>query len=145
MKGPDAARFLDLLYTGVMSSLPVGRCRYGLMCNDDGWLFDDGVVARLSDDSFLCHTTSGGSDRVHAWMEEWLQTEWPDLRVYVANLTEQSPRSPSSARSPAPCSKPSPPTSTSPAMRSPSCTGARARSPASPPASSASPSRASSP
>ena len=89
VKGPDAGRFLDLLYTGVMSSLPVGRCRYGLMCNDNGFLFDDGVVVRLADDRFLCHTTSGGSDRVHAWMEEWLQTEWPDLKVYVANLTEQ--------------------------------------------------------
>jgi sarcosine oxidase subunit alpha len=89
VKGPDAPRFLDLLYPGVMSSLPVGRCRYGLMCNDNGFLFDDGVVVRLTDDSFLCHTTSGGSDRVHAWMEEWLHTEWPDLEVYTANLTEQ--------------------------------------------------------
>ena len=59
-----------------MSSLAVGRCRYGLMCNENGFLFDDGVVVRLGEDSFLCHTTSGGSDRVHGWMEEWLQTEW---------------------------------------------------------------------
>ncbi len=89
VKGPDAGKFLDLIYTNVMSSLAVGRCRYGLMCNDNGFLFDDGVVVRLSPDSFLCHTTSGGSDRVHAWMEEWLQTEWWDLKVYVANVTEQ--------------------------------------------------------
>ena len=89
VKGPDAGKFLDLLYTGVMSSLPVGRCRYGLMCNENGFLFDDGVVVRLGEQSFLCHTTSGGSDRVHGWMEEWLQTEWWDLEVYVANLTEQ--------------------------------------------------------
>jgi sarcosine oxidase subunit alpha len=87
--GPDAGRFLDLVYTNVMSSLAPGRCRYGLMCNDNGFLFDDGVVARLSEDGFLCHTTTGGSDRVHAWMEEWLQTEWPELRVYTLNLTEQ--------------------------------------------------------
>lgn len=89
VKGPDAGRFLDLIYTGVMSSLPVGKCRYGLMCNDNGFLFDDGVVARLGEDAFLCHTTSGGSDRVHAWMEEWLQTEWWDLKVWVVNLTEE--------------------------------------------------------
>jgi sarcosine oxidase subunit alpha len=89
VQGPDAAAFLDLVYTGVMSSLPVGRCRYGLMCNENGFLFDDGVVVRLSEQSFLCHTTSGGSDRVHGWLEEWLQTEWWDLKVYVANLTEQ--------------------------------------------------------
>ncbi len=89
VKGPDAGRFLDLLYTNMMSTLKVGRCRYGLMCNENGFLFDDGVVVRLSDDSFLCHTTSGGSDRVHAWMEEWLQTEWWDLDVFTANVTEQ--------------------------------------------------------
>ena len=88
-RGRTPARFLDLVYTGVMSSLPVGRCRYGLMCTDNGFLFDDGVVARLAEDAFLCHTTSGGSDRVHAWMEEWLQTEWWDLKVFTANLTEQ--------------------------------------------------------
>ncbi|MHA3976539.1 sarcosine oxidase subunit alpha family protein [Halovulum sp. GXIMD14794] len=89
VKGPDAAKFLDLIYTNMMSTLKVGRCRYGLMCTENGFLFDDGVVARLSEDTFLCHTTSGGSDRVHAWMEEWLQTEWWDLKVYTANVTEQ--------------------------------------------------------
>ena len=89
VKGPDAGRFLDLLYTNMMSTLKPGKCRYGLMCNENGFLFDDGVVVRLDDDTFLCHTTSGGSDRVHAWMEEWLQTEWWDMQVYVANVTEQ--------------------------------------------------------
>ncbi|MEM9792083.1 MAG: sarcosine oxidase subunit alpha family protein, partial [Pseudomonadota bacterium] len=89
VKGPDAAKFLDLVYTNMMSTLKTGRCRYGLMCTENGFLFDDGVVVRLTEDSFLCHTTSGGSDRVHAWMEEWLQTEWWDLKVFTANLTEQ--------------------------------------------------------
>ncbi|CAM5468789.1 Aminomethyltransferase [Frigidibacter albus] len=50
VKGADAGRFLDMLYTGVMSTLPVGKCRYGLMCNDNGFLIDDGVVVRLSED-----------------------------------------------------------------------------------------------
>ncbi|MDE3238225.1 MAG: sarcosine oxidase subunit alpha family protein [Paracoccaceae bacterium] len=89
VKGPDAGRFLDMLYTNVMSTLPIGKCRYGLMCNENGFLMDDGVVVRLSEDSWLCHTTSGGADRVHAWMEDWLQCEWWDWKVYVANLTEQ--------------------------------------------------------
>ncbi len=89
VKGPDAPKFLDLVYTNVMSSLKPGRCRYGLMCNEAGFLFDDGVVVRLSEDTFLCHTTSGGSDRVHAHLEEWLQTEWWDLGVFTANVTDQ--------------------------------------------------------
>ena len=89
VKGPDAGRFMDMLYTNMMSTLKVGRCRYGLMCNENGFLMDDGVVARLSEDTFLCHTTSGGAGHVHAHMEEWLQTEWWDWKVYVADVTEQ--------------------------------------------------------
>ncbi len=89
VKGPDAGRFLDMLYTNMMSSLPVGKCRYGLICDENGFLMDDGVVARLSGDSWLCHTTTGGAERIHGWMEEWLQTEWWDWKVHVVNLTEQ--------------------------------------------------------
>ena len=88
VKGPDAGRFLDLIYTNAMSSLAPGRCRYGLMCDEQGFLFDDGVAARLGEDCFLLHTTSGGAERVHGWLEDWLQTEWTDLRVHVANVTE---------------------------------------------------------
>jgi len=88
VKGRDAGRFLDALYTNMMSTLKPGRCRYGLMCNENGFLIDDGVVARLDDDTFLCHTTTGGAERIHAWMEEWLQTEWWDMKVHVVNVTE---------------------------------------------------------
>ena len=89
VKGPDAGRFMDMLYTNMMSTLKPGKCRYGLMCNENGFLMDDGVAARLSDDAFLCHTTTGGADRIHAWMEDWLQCEWWDWKVHVVNLTEQ--------------------------------------------------------
>ncbi|WP_299040949.1 sarcosine oxidase subunit alpha family protein [uncultured Tateyamaria sp.] len=89
VKGPDAGRFLDMLYTNMMSTLKPGKCRYGLMCNENGFLIDDGVVARLDDLTFLCHTTTGGADSIHQHMEEWLQTEWWDMQVYVANVTEQ--------------------------------------------------------
>ena len=89
VKGPDAGRFLDMLYTNMMSTLKPGKCRYGLMCGENGFLIDDGVVARIDEDTFLCHTTTGGAERIHGHMEEWLQTEWWDWKVYVANVTEQ--------------------------------------------------------
>ncbi len=89
VKGPDAGRFLDMLYTNVMSNLGIGKCRYGLMCNESGFLSDDGVVIRLSEDSWLCHTTTGGAERIHGHMEDWLQCEWWDWQVYTANVTEQ--------------------------------------------------------
>ncbi len=89
VKGPDAGKFLDMLYTNMMSTLPVGKCRYGLMCSENGFLSDDGVVVRLSEDTWLCHTTTGGADRIHGWMEDWLQCEWWDWKVYTANVTEE--------------------------------------------------------
>ena len=89
VKGPDAGRFLDMMYTNMMSTLKPGKCRYGLMCSENGFLIDDGVVARIDEDTWLCHTTTGGAERIHAHMEEWRQTEWWDWNVYVANVTEQ--------------------------------------------------------
>ena len=88
IQGPDAAVFLDRIYTNMFSTLPEGQCRYGVMCKADGIVFDDGVTTRLSKNHFLMTTTTGGAARVLAWLEEWLQTEWPDLKVYCTSVTE---------------------------------------------------------
>src|SRR5439155_18940645 len=89
VRGPDAAEFLDRMYTGVMSSLAVGAVRYGVMCRPDGMVFDDGVSMRLAEDRFLVTTTTGNAAAVLDWFEEWLQTEWPELRVRCTSVTEQ--------------------------------------------------------
>jgi sarcosine oxidase subunit alpha len=89
IRGPDAAVFLNRIYTNGWKSLAVGRCRYGLMCTEDGMIFDDGVTVRLAEDRYLMHTTSGNAARVLGWLEEWLQTEWPELQVYCNSVTEQ--------------------------------------------------------
>ncbi|GAA4214886.1 2Fe-2S iron-sulfur cluster-binding protein [Microbispora amethystogenes] len=87
--GPDAGVFLDRLYTNMMSTLKVGSIRYGVMCRPDGMVFDDGTAIRLADDHYLVTTTTGNAAAVLDWMEEWLQTEWPDLRVRCTSVTEQ--------------------------------------------------------
>lgn len=89
VSGPDAGAFLNRVYTNRMDSLAVGACRYGLMTKDDGMAFDDGVAARIADDRFHLTTTSGGAAAVLDWMEDLRQTEWPDLRVRLASVTEQ--------------------------------------------------------
>jgi sarcosine oxidase subunit alpha len=88
IKGPDAGIFLDRIYTNMFSTLPEGQCRYGLMCQADGIAFDDGVTTRLGKNHYLMTTTTGGAAGVLAWLEEWLQTEWPDLKVYCTSVTE---------------------------------------------------------
>jgi sarcosine oxidase, subunit alpha len=89
VQGPDAGVFLDRLYTNMMSTLKVGMIRYGVMCRPDGMVFDDGTVIRLAQDRFLVTTTTGNAAAVLDWMEEWLQTEWPELKVHCTSVTEQ--------------------------------------------------------
>ncbi|MEU0602965.1 2Fe-2S iron-sulfur cluster-binding protein [Streptomyces sp. NPDC006393] len=88
VQGPDAGVLLDQLYTNMMSNLKVGRIRYGVMCGVDGMALDDGTVIRVAEQEFLLTTTTGNAARILEWMEEWLQTEWPDLRVHLTSVTE---------------------------------------------------------
>ena len=87
--GPDAAEFLNRMYTNPWKALEPGRCRYGLLLKEDGFIMDDGVSARLAPDRFHLTTTTGGAARVLNMMEDYLQTEWPDLQVWLTSTTEQ--------------------------------------------------------
>ncbi|MQX35234.1 sarcosine oxidase subunit alpha family protein [Roseospira navarrensis] len=89
IQGPDAAEFLNRVYTNAWKKLAVGRVRYGLMCREDGMVFDDGTTARIAEDRFLMTTTTGGAAAVMDHLEDYLQTEWPDLRVRLTSVTEQ--------------------------------------------------------
>jgi sarcosine oxidase, subunit alpha len=89
VQGPDAVEFLNRMYTNAFDSLAVGMCRYALMCKADGMVFDDGVVMRVGPERFVCTTTTGNAAPVLAWLEEWLQTEWPQLHVWLTSVTEQ--------------------------------------------------------
>src|SRR5699024_2559065 len=73
----------------MMSTLKVGRIRYGVMCTADGMVFDDGTVTRTGEHRYLITTTSGNAANVLAWLEDWLQTEWTHLAVYLTSVTEQ--------------------------------------------------------
>jgi sarcosine oxidase subunit alpha len=89
LTGRDAARFLDRVTVNHWQGLAIGHCRYGVMCREDGMVFDDGVGTRLALDRFLMTTTTGNAGAVMDWLEEWLQTEWPDLEVFCTSLTEE--------------------------------------------------------
>ncbi|MDP3897186.1 MAG: sarcosine oxidase subunit alpha family protein, partial [Mesorhizobium sp.] len=87
--GPDAAKFMELLYTNPWEKLEPGRCRYGIMLREDGFIYDDGVVGRLAADRFHVTTTTGGAARVMNHMEDYLQTEFPQLKVWLTSISEQ--------------------------------------------------------
>ncbi|MCX7889684.1 MAG: sarcosine oxidase subunit alpha family protein, partial [Rhodobacteraceae bacterium] len=86
--GPDAATFMERMYTNPWAKLAPGRCRYGLLLGEDGFIRDDGVIGRLAADRFHVTTTTGGAARVLNMMEDYLQTEWPDLNVWLTSTTE---------------------------------------------------------
>ncbi len=88
IQGPDAAEFLNRMYTNAWKKLGVGACRYGLMLDEKGMVFDDGVTTRLAENRFVMTTTTGGAARVMSWLERWLQTEWPELRVRLTSVTD---------------------------------------------------------
>ncbi|HBO7074149.1 TPA: sarcosine oxidase subunit alpha [Pseudomonas aeruginosa] len=88
IQGPDAREFLNRVYTNAWTKLDVGKARYGLMCKEDGMVFDDGVTACLADNHFVMTTTTGGAARVLEWLELYHQTEWPELKVYFTSVTD---------------------------------------------------------
>jgi sarcosine oxidase subunit alpha len=85
--GPDAAQFLDLMYVGTMSNLAAGQARYGLLLNENGIVVDDGIAARLGERHYWLNTTSAGVERTAAAFEEWLQCEYPHLKVLITPVT----------------------------------------------------------
>ncbi|MEU1475357.1 sarcosine oxidase subunit alpha family protein [Streptomyces sp. NPDC005760] len=87
--GADAGEFLNRIYTNAFKKLKPGTGRYGVMCKPDGMIFDDGVTLRLDDHRYFMTTTTGGAANVLDWLEEWLQTEWPELDVHCTSVTEQ--------------------------------------------------------
>ncbi|WP_328847650.1 sarcosine oxidase subunit alpha family protein [Streptomyces sp. NBC_00258] len=87
--GSDAGEFLNRIYTNAFKKLKPGMARYGVMCKPDGMIFDDGVTLRLDENRYFMTTTTGGAAGVLDWLEEWLQTEWPELDVHCTSVTEQ--------------------------------------------------------
>ncbi len=87
LRGPDVAKLLELLYVNKWSRLAIGSVRYGVMCTEDGVVFDDGVTGRLGEEHYLMTTTSSGAAGVWQWIEDWLQSEHPEWRVHVTPMT----------------------------------------------------------
>ncbi|MFK7963146.1 MAG: sarcosine oxidase subunit alpha family protein [Burkholderiaceae bacterium] len=87
--GPDSREFIERIYCTSFAKLKPGGCQYGLMLDENGMVMDDGVVACISDHQFILTTTTGGAARVFAWLEQWHQTEWPELKIWISSVTDQ--------------------------------------------------------
>ena len=89
VKGPDAAEFLNRVYTNAWLKLPVGKARYGVMLREDGIVMDDGTTTRISENHYHMTTTTAQAANVLSHLEYYLQLVWPELNVNVVSTTEQ--------------------------------------------------------
>ncbi len=89
IQGPDAAKFLDCVYTNGWSGLAVGRARYGLMLREDGMVMDDGTCARLGERHYVMTTTTANAAKVMQHLEFCHQVLWPELDVAFVSVTDQ--------------------------------------------------------
>ena len=87
--GPDAGEFLNRIYVNRFDNLKIGSCRYGLICGEDGMIMDDGVTSRLGEKEWLMNTTTGNASKVFHWLDDWLQCEWPELKVFLTSVSSQ--------------------------------------------------------
>jgi len=85
VRGPDAAEFLNRMYTFAYSKQPEHRSRYVLMTDSTGAIIDDGVACRMDEQQFYVTATTGGIDGVYRNMLRW-NAEW-NLQVDIANVT----------------------------------------------------------
>ncbi|MDB4233591.1 2Fe-2S iron-sulfur cluster-binding protein [Alphaproteobacteria bacterium] len=89
IKGSDALEFMNLMYTNNFSKMKPMSARYALMLGEDGMVMDDGIISKINDKHFIATTTTGGAAKVLSHMEEFAQTEWPHLNVFLNSITEQ--------------------------------------------------------
>jgi len=87
VQGPDAAAFLDRIFSNRMATLPVGRARYGFLLREDGIVLDDGTVWRLDEGRFLATCTTAHAATVAEHLARW-RFRWPELDVTVDETTE---------------------------------------------------------
>jgi len=89
LEGPDAAAFLDRVCANTLSTLPVGKARYVLMLREDGFVQDDGTVARLEPERFVMTSTTANAPRMMQHLEFCHQVLWPTLDVQMVSVSEQ--------------------------------------------------------
>ena len=85
--GPGVPELLERIYINQWRNLRVGRVRYGVMCNDEGVVLNDGVCAHLKDETWYMTTTSTGATTVFEWLQWWLQSGWGE-GVHLTDLTD---------------------------------------------------------
>ncbi|MFQ5522214.1 MAG: 2Fe-2S iron-sulfur cluster-binding protein [Acidimicrobiia bacterium] len=88
LRGSDVPKLLEFVYVNKWSKLDVGKVRYGVMCAEDGVIMDDGVTGRLADSRYMMTTTSGGAGSVWNWLDDWLQTGFPEWDVKMTAVTD---------------------------------------------------------
>jgi aminomethyltransferase len=93
LRGNDAGLFLDKILTSPMSQLPAMRSAYGLICNGQGLLLDDGIVNKYSDDDYLLLISEIDFDEYFKSLNTFDNLTITDETSLLAGIALQGPKS----------------------------------------------------
>jgi sarcosine oxidase, subunit alpha len=85
--GPDATALMAASFPIRFDDLTPGMSRYLLALDEAGYVFDDGLVCGLGEEGWYLTSTSGGADRMEAWLRD--RADRLRLRVHVIDLTAE--------------------------------------------------------
>ncbi|MCD8099357.1 MAG: glycine cleavage system aminomethyltransferase GcvT [Oscillospiraceae bacterium] len=94
--GPTALDTLNHLLTNDYTDMPLGRVRYGVMCNPSGGVIDDLVVYKFGEQTYLVVVNASNREKDFAHMSANLlpDTKAEDISDKVAQLALQGPAAP---------------------------------------------------
>jgi len=87
VRGPDANALVDASFPTRIDDLEPGRARYLLALDEAGYVFDDGLLCSLGEEGWYVTSTSGGVDRMEAWLRD--RADRLSLRAHVVDLTAE--------------------------------------------------------
>ena len=81
--GPDAARFVNHIFTNDVNAVQPGKVLYGMMCYPDGGTVDDTCICKLADDKFFLTINAANIDKDDAWIDK--NAEGFDIHIDYAS------------------------------------------------------------
>ena len=72
IKGRDAERYVNHIFTNDITGAPDGKIFYGMMCYENGGTVDDMLVYRMGENDFFLVINAANIDKDVAWMQAHL-------------------------------------------------------------------------
>lgn len=89
IQGRDALAMIERVCANPFGTLPIGKARYAVLLREDGFILDDGTIARMGETHFVMTTSTANAARVMQHLEFCRQWLWPELDVQMVSVSER--------------------------------------------------------